>query len=159
MAKIGRTRFLSAHTIGNYSNRTLRKFPQPKSGKYHDPFGRNGPKRPFLAQNGQILTQKWPNLAEPDFCQHIHQVIIVIEHYGSFHSENQANLMNGFLSNGPKGHFWAKMAKFGPKVAKMTKTGFFGQKLKSSHFDHYWCPTSWEVSEKSNEAFSRKTPD
>ena len=64
--------------------------------------------------------------------------------------------MKRFGEKGPKGHFWAKMAKFWPKMAK---TGFFGQKLKSSHFDHYWCPTSWEVSEKTNEAFSRKTPD
>ena len=57
-------------------------------------------------------------------------------------AQNWANLMKRLGEKGPKGHFWAKMAKFGPKVAKMAKTGFFGQKLKSSHFDHYWCPTS-----------------
>ena len=82
-----------------------------------------------MGQNGKILTKKLPNLAEPDFCQHIHYVIIVIEHYGSFHSKNRANHMTRLGGMCPKGHFWSKMAKFEPQ---MTKTGFFDKNLKMS---------------------------
>ena len=43
--------------------------------------------------------------------------------------KNQANLMTSFGEMSPKGHFWPKMAKFGPK---MPKTGFFCQNPKTS---------------------------
>ena len=64
MAKIGQNRFLPAYTVGNYSNITLWKSLQEKSGKYHDQFWRNVPKRPFLAQNGQIWTKNGPKMAK-----------------------------------------------------------------------------------------------
>ena len=159
MAKIGRNRFLTAYTVGNYSNITLWKSLQEKSGKYHDQFWRNVPKRPFLAQNGQIWTkngQKWPNLAEPDFSQHIHQVIIVIEHCGSLYRKNQANLMTSFGEMSPKGHFWPKMAKFGPK---MVKTGFFCQNPKTSLPYPYNATTLCKKLEKSHEQILRSSSD
>ena len=57
---------------------------------------------------------------------------------------------------GPKGHFWAKMAKFGPKVAKMAKTRFFVKKTKTLFSSPYPYISSREKSEKTNEAFPRK---
>ena len=35
---------------------------------------------------------------------------------------------------GENGHFWPKMTKFGPKMAKMAKTRIFDKKTKLSLF-------------------------
>ena len=65
--------------------------------------------------------------------------------------------MNRFLPNGPKGHFLPKMAKFGPKMAKTAKTRFFVKKTKTLFSSPYPYISSCKKSEKSNEAFPRKS--
>ena len=79
--------------------------------------------------------KKWPKFAEPDFCQHIQQVIIiVVDRNCSFYSKKQANVMERLGEIGEKGHFWPKMTKFGQKMAKMAKTRIFDKKTKLSLF-------------------------
>ena len=68
----------------------------------------------------------------------------------NFHSENRANRMKRLGEIGQKCHFGAK---FWPKMR------LFAQNPKLLLFDHYWSPTSWNVSKKSNERFSRKSPN
>ena len=67
MTKIGRTRFLQAHTLGNYTNITLQQFPWQKSGKYNEAFGRNGPKTLFLDDMTPENDKKMAKIARTRF--------------------------------------------------------------------------------------------
>ena len=73
--------------------------------------------------------------------------------------KNQANLMTSFGEICPKGHFWPKMAKFGPKMPKTTKTGFFCQNPKTSLPYPYNATTSCKKLEKSHEQILRSSSD
>ena len=71
------------------------------------------------------IGKKLPNLAEPDFCQYIHQIIIVIEHYGSFHSENQACPMTRLGECAQKAIFCTKLPNCDQKMAKFDRTRLY----------------------------------
>ena len=49
--------------------------------------------------------QKMPKLDDRSFCQHIHQVILAIDHNCRFHSKNQANVMKRLGEMGRKRYF------------------------------------------------------
>ena len=117
-----------------FFKRPKNRFLGQQSGKFIAALGRNGPKRAFLAKNGQNWAKKSKTRIFP---QNFFSPFLKDQKIGSY-GKNHENLQQRLEEMGQKEHFLPKTAKFWRKTAKKMKTRIFAKnpkRHKSSFMD------------------------
>ena len=147
LAKILKTIILPQKLFSSFFKRPKNRFLWQKSGTFIVAFGRNGPKRAFLAKKRPNLGKKRPKNLKGEFSPGIFLPFFKRPKNQSY-GKNQEHLQQRLGEMGQKQHFWSKTDKFWLKTTKKTKTRIFAKNPKRHKSKFYGCPTSCKKPEQ-----------